>query len=232
MSRVLNSRLNNSKNLKSPNIYVTALLEEYNQYAYDEQTVQTHKNFWRSKIFKVGDNHPVDVEIGTGNGYYFAHRAAQKPNRSLVGLEIKYKPLIQSIRRALKNGSENARICRFHAMDIEQIFGVGEVNDVIIHHPDPWVSPRKPQNRILNRKTLRVLHGLQRPGTTIEFKTDSREYYLWALEEVADSPYEIIRQTPNLHQSEWASENFVTHFEKIFLRQGVEINYMLLRRID
>lgn len=232
MSRVPNSRLNASKNLKNPNIYVKALLEEYTEYAFDEADSQKFKKNWRNDVFKVSESHPMDVEIGTGNGYYFAHRASQKPDRALVGLEIKFKPLVQTIRRALNNGSKNARICRFHAMDIHQIFAEGEVNDIIIHHPDPWVSPRKPQNRIVNRKILKTLHGLQKPGSTIEFKTDSREYYLWALEEVADSPYEIIRSTPDLHKSEWASENFITHFEKIFLRQGVEINYMLLKRRD
>lgn len=230
MSRVPNSRLNSSRTLRNPNIYVKALLEDYSKYAFDEGRAPENKGLWRSQIFATTPDKKMDVEIGTGNGYYFAHRAAKYPDRCLVGLEIKYKPLVQTIRRAINAGCENARICRFHAMDLEKVFADGEIDDIIIHHPDPWVSPRKPKNRIFNRHMLKVMHRLQKPGTTIEFKTDSREYFLWALEEMVDAPYDIVRQTQNLHQSEWASENFITHFEKIFMRQSVEINYMLLKR--
>ena len=152
------------------------------------------------------------------------------PERCLVGLELKYKPLSQAIGRAVRGGAKNAAMCRFHAFNIEELFSAGEINDIFIHFPDPWTSPKKPKNRVVNRALLQILHRLQRPGSMIEFKTDSREMFLWALEEIAESPYEIERQTLNLHQSEWVSENFMTFFESLFVKDGIEINYVRLRR--
>lgn len=224
-------RLNLTRTLKKPNYYTTSLDGEFAKYAFNEERAPLNKGKWRD-VLSADASKPMDVEIGTGNGFHFGHRAMSVPERLLVGLEIKYKPLIQSIRRAVKAGSTNAAICRYHAFNIVDLFETGEVNDIFIHFPDPWTSPKKPQNRVMNRLILEQLHKLQRPGSKIEFKTDSREMFLWALREIEQSPYEIEFQTLDLHKSEKAATNFVTFFEKIFLEEGIQINYALLRRKD
>lgn len=219
-----------TKNLKHQTYYTQALNGEFQKYAFDEQRSPLNKGKWRSEIFRVSNEVPVDLEIGTGNGKHFQNYAMKHPERCLVGMELKYKPLIQTIRGAVRNGCENARICRYHAMNIDLLFEAQELNNIFIHFPDPWTSPRKPKNRFVNRRVLGLLHQMQRPGSLIEFKTDSREYFLWALEEIKNSPYEVVFQTLNLHQSEIAAENFITQFERIFMKQGIEINFVRLRR--
>src|SRR5690606_28115480 len=97
-----------------------------------------------------------------------------------------------------------------------------------IHFPDPWVSPRKPQNRFVCARVLNWLYKLQRPGSKLEFKTDSREYFLWAMNEIKDTPYRVEFETLDLHQSPQASENFVTQFERIFMGHGIDINFVRL----
>lgn len=223
-------QISRTKLLKHQNYYTEALNGEFRDFAFDEERSPLNKGKWRSEIFKVSDETPIDLEIGTGNGKHFQHHAKTHADRCLVGLELKYKPLIQTIRGALRNDCKNARICRYHAMNIDLLFAEQELNDIYIHFPDPWTSPRKPKNRFVNRRVLGLLHGLQRPGAKIEFKTDSREYFLWALEEIKNSPYIIEFETLNLHQSEIATENFITQFERIFMRQGIEINFVRLRR--
>lgn len=219
-----------TKNLKHQNDYTLALNGEFQKYAFDEERSPLNRGKWRSEIFQVQPEMAVDLEIGTGNGKHFQNRAKSHPDRCLVGLELKYKPLIQTIRGALRVGCENARMCRYHAMNIDLVFEPQELNNIFIHFPDPWTSPRKPKNRFVNRRVLSLLHDMQRPGSVIEFKTDSREYFLWALEEIQNSPYKIEFQTLNLHQSELATENFITQFERIFMQQGIEINFVRLRR--
>ncbi|HRO66101.1 MAG TPA: tRNA (guanine-N7)-methyltransferase [Pseudobdellovibrionaceae bacterium] len=223
-------RLNLTRTLPNPSRYAVSLEGELSHVAFSEERAPANKGLWRSEVFKVAEDQPVDLEIGTGNGYHFSHRSLTVPDRCIVGLELKYKPLIQGIRRAVKGGAKNAAICRFHAFNVDELFTEGEVNDVYIHFPDPWTSPKKPKNRIVNRDLLATLHRLQRPGSTLEFKTDSREMFLWALEEIAASPYKVAHQTLDLHRSEYAAGNFVTFFESLFLRDGIEINYIKLRR--
>lgn len=223
-------RLNLTSSLPNPNRYTRALEDEFSRWAFSEERAPANKGKWRSDIFEVGPDHPVDLEIGTGNGYHLGHRAFTAPERCIVGLELKYKPLIQTIRRAVRGGSKNAAVCRYHAFNVLDLFQENEVNNVYIHFPDPWTSPKKPKNRIVNRHLLQVLHSLQRPGSEIEFKTDSREMFLWALDEIAASPYQVKEQTLNLHASPYADGNFVTFFESLFIRDGIEINYIRLIR--
>lgn len=173
---------------------------------------------------------PVDVEVGTGAGMHFAYYANKHPSRNLVGLELKYKPLIQSIRRAQALGARNSAICRYHAFNIDLLFEKNEINNIFIHFPDPWVTPRKPKNRVVNRTILDSLFEMQREGSFLEFKTDSREYFLWALDEIKESKYKVEFQTLNLYKEGgiYFENNFQTTFEKIFTRQGIEINYIKL----
>jgi len=228
--RGLHRRINLTRTLPRPNQYTLALDNEYSHRAFNEERAPLNKGQWRKNIFQAEAGCPMDLEIGTGTGTFFTHLALKNPDRLLVGMELKYKPLIQSIRRALVGGAQNAAICRFHAFNLEELFTEGELNDIYIFFPDPWVTPRKPKNRTVNAELLKVMHRLQKPGSRIIFKTDSREYFLWSLDEIKNTPYHLEYQTLNLHQSDKASQNFVTGFEKIFISQGIEINYLELRK--
>lgn len=231
--KVRRPRINLTRLLPHQNAYTLALDNEYRDRAFNEERAPLNKGKWRREVFQTADEQiPLDVEIGTGSGMHFAYRSNQNLDRFLVGLELKYKPLIQSIRRAQVSGARNAAICRYHAFNIDELFAEGEVNNIYIHFPDPWVAPRKPKNRVVNRLILNTLYQMQRPGSFLEFKTDSREYFLWALDEIRETPYKTEFQTLNLYKDggRYFDENFQTSFEKIFVRQGIEINYICLLR--
>ncbi len=220
-----------TKSLPKPNPYVLALENDYKDYAFSEERVLGFKGKWHSDVFKVPHETYVDLEIGTGNGVHFQHYVASNPTRCLIGIELKYKPLIQTIRGALKAGNKNGRIMRFHGFNIDQIFAHSELSNVFIHFPDPWTSPRKPQNRMVNPRMLELLHNLQRTGSRLEFKTDSREYFLWAMEHVRKSKYKIVFETMDMHSTEYAKGKVITGFERIFLNKKTPINCVLLEKI-
>jgi tRNA (guanine-N7-)-methyltransferase len=223
-------QINLTRDLKYQNEYTLALDGEYKHCAFNEERAPLNQGRWRQSVFAQPEAMPLDLEVGTGNGLHFKHHALKHPERLLVGFEIKYKPLIQTIRRTLKAGAKNASVARVHAFNLDKIFASQELDDVYIHFPDPWVSPRKPKNRFVQRRNLDLLWELQKPGSKVDFKTDSREYFLWSIEQIRESKYQIEFETLDLHRSHLASENFETAFEKIFLRQGIEINFVRLRR--
>lgn len=218
-----------TRRLPKPTYYIEALLGEYSQWAFDEERCLQNKGRWRA-VCGVPDDHPLDLEIGTGNGFFFAHQAKSYPERCLLGVELKYKPLIQSIRRALSADCKNARIFRYDAGFLPHVLAAGEINNVYIHFPDPWEKKRWKKNRLIQTAFLQDLFALQRPGSFLEFKTDSRDYFDHAMETFVDSPYRLEASSTNLHASELAQQNFVTHFETMFIKQGIPINYALLRR--
>lgn len=217
-----------TRNLRRPTQYVTMMNGEYSQWAFNEERAPLFRGKWRNEVFQVPETQPLDLEIGTGNGYHFAHLACKNKDRALVGIEIKFKPLIQSIRRALRGGAQNARIVRYDANLLDDLFGEGELNNVYIHHPDPWPKKRQWKHRLIQDDFLLILWRLMRPGSFVDFKTDSRDYFEWSIEKFKASPFEVTRETWDLHQSEWQNENFITQFERIFLAQGLPIHYARL----
>lgn len=223
-------QINLTRELPIPNAYAVAMDHEYKEIAFNEERAPLNKSAWREKVFNVTNDRPLDLEIGTGAGHHFAYHAKKHPERCLVGLELKYKPLIQTIRRAKNGGGVYNAICRYHAFNLDQLFAENEINNVYIHCPDPWVTPRKPRHRIVNRHILDDIYKMQRPGSFVEFKTDSREYFLWALEEIKFTSYQIEFQTLNLYGEDtiYKKNNFQTGFEKIFVNKGIEINYIKL----
>ena len=225
-------QINLTRTLPVQNAYTLALDNECRDFAFNEERAPLNKSKWRSHVFKCEAERALDVEIGTGSGMHFAYRANRDRQRFLVGLELKYKPLIQSIRRARAQGAVNSAICRYHAFNLDLLFDKNEVNNVFIHFPDPWVTPRKPRNRVVNRTLLGWIYEMQQDGSFLEFKTDSREYFLWALEEIKETKYKIEFQTLDLYREGgvYLAENFQTSFEKIFVKQQIEINYIKLRK--
>jgi tRNA (guanine-N7-)-methyltransferase len=67
-----------------------------------------------------------------------------------------------------------------------------------------------------------------REGAFLDFKTDSADYFDWAIERFHASPFKVVRETRDLHSSEWKGENFITHFESLFIGQGLPIHYARL----
>ncbi len=223
-------KINLTRTLPKPNAYTLALDNEFKDFAFNEERAPFNKGQWRENVFHTATQARMDLEIGTGSGMHFAFHANSYPERYLVGLELKYKPLIQTIRRARAQGLKNSAICRYHAFNVDLLFNTDELNNVFIHFPDPWTTPRKPKNRVVNSQILNAIYEMQRPGSFLEFKTDSREYFLWSLEEIKETQYKIEYQTLDLYgeNTNYKENNFQTSFEKIFVQQGIQINYIRL----
>jgi tRNA (guanine-N7-)-methyltransferase len=225
----LRVKISSTLAIPRPNLYVDKLKNEFHGWALNEAEAPQQKGAWRD-LFEVDSTTAVDLEIGTGNGFHFSNYALNNPSRCLLGLELKYKPLIQSITRALRDGAKNAKIARYDGRMVDDLFNPEELDKVFIHFPDPWVKKKHLKNRLITDEFLQMLFKLQKPQSLLEFKTDNYDYFLWAKERFERSPYKITAITQDLHNSEFANENFMTHFESIFHKQGIPINFVRLIR--
>ncbi len=213
-----------------PNPYLLRIRNEFPKSFYDEEEAKKIKGLWRKNVFKATPEIPLDLEIGTGNGFFFAHHAFQNPQRCSIGIEIKYRPIYQTLRRHQALGCNNSAMIRMHALQVGETFEDQEIDNVYIHFPDPWPKKKHHKNRLIQMDFMRTLYDVQKPDRFVEFKTDNLEYFEWALERFQKSPYRIERLTYDLHQSEWAGENFQTHFEKLWVSKGFKILYVRLKK--
>jgi len=215
-----------TKSLPNPNKYAVALMTENLDLNIDEERAPSLKGKWRQSL-----NTPLDLEIGTGNGFHFAHLVEKYPDRKILGMEIKYKPLIQTMQRAKRLGFKNFQVIRYSADYIEELFAKEELDNVYIHFPDPWAYKSKQlKNRLISTKFLNKVFELQRPGSFVEFKTDHAGYFFAVLRALGGTDYELTRYTENLHASLWRDKNFQTHFEKLWTSKGLKTHMMRFKK--
>lgn len=211
------------------NPYVELMYTEFKDWSFGENA-SDNKGLWRDKVFSCSVEVPVDLEIGTGNGTHFAQISEKYSERMFIGLELKFKTLVQSIRRAVRAGCTNARMARYRAEGVCELFASEEINNVYIHFPDPWPKKRHNKNRLIQTKFLNDLHSVMKPGGLLEFKTDDYDYFQWAMSYFNKSPFEIKFFSEDLHNSFRKDKNFVTHFESLFLNKKQPIFYCLLKK--
>lgn len=222
-------KVSRTRDVPNPTKYITWLLNDFSEWAIDEERAPKLKSKWREDM-GADSTAPLDLEVGVGNGFFFADYVKRNPQRLLVGLELKYKPLMQTVKRALAAGGKKFRVARYNAHYLTDLFEVGELDNVFIYFPDPWALKSQLKHRLLKTEFWNNLFELQKAGSIVEFKTDHPEYFEWVLERLPHTKYRISRQTFDLHNSEYAKDNVMTHFEKLWTGKGLKTHMVRLER--
>ncbi|MFT3789348.1 MAG: hypothetical protein QM770_24735 [Tepidisphaeraceae bacterium] len=124
----------------------------------------------------------ITLEVGCFDAEFLCHVAAKHPTRAFIGLDWKCKPLLDGAMRIRSAGLANVLLLRGRAQDVRQYFGVGELNDAWLFHPDPCDRPVELKNRLFSEAWLLDLHTtLRDDASTLTLKTDHPGYYQWAL---------------------------------------------------
>ena len=235
MSKGAQHTLAHSKSLKDKNTYVEAMYTAYKGWVLDEVEALEYKGRWRQEVFKyvrhayesrnpVVDDKALDVEIGPGNGEHFAYLAGNHPDRLCLAIELKYKPIIQIARRIKTRQLNNARVIRYNACLIDQIFSLHEINNVYIHFPDPWPKKRHHKHRLISKEFLQKLCSVQKKNSFVEIKTDDEAYFTEMRELFKVSPYKLVECDENIHKQK-NKISFLTFFERIFVQKNQPVYY-------
>lgn len=121
-----------------------------------------------------GREAPLHVEIGSGNGFFLAALAAQHPEWNVLGIEIRYKRVVLCGTKLRKAGVSNAKISRYHAAYLDDLFEPGSIAGLYVNHPDPWPKTRHEKNRLISRWFLEDVAQLLAPGAWFRLKSDHR----------------------------------------------------------
>ena len=227
MSKGAQKKLVQSKTLSHPSSYVKAMYDQYHSWVFDEEDCLKFKGQWRKLMFQAPESKNLDVEIGPGSGGFFEHMAVNNKNRLFIAIELKYKPLIQTTRKIKESVCMNAKTIRYNARILKDIFEPEELNNIYIHFPDPWPKKRHHKHRLIKPDFVKTLYDLQKKSSFVEVKTDHKAYAHEIKSIFKDSPYQKIEYYDDLHkQTDLMTDNFITNFEKIFIRKKEPIFYL------
>jgi tRNA (guanine-N7-)-methyltransferase len=173
-----------------------------------------------------GNNKPITLELGCGKGEYTVALAAQYPENNYLGIDIKGARLWRGAKTALENNNTNVGFLRMRIDMILDAFAPGEIDGIWITFPDP--QPTKARKRLTSPMFLERYAKLLKPGSTLHLKTDNAGFFEYTLATIASEGHELLMHTFDLYNSNLQEDVMLTqtHYEKIFLAQGVPIKYL------
>lgn len=130
-----------------------------------------------------GNDHPLTLEIGFGNGDSLATMAKNAPDRNFLGIEVHGPGVGHLLHLANQKQLNNLRVMRHDAIDVlEQMIAEDSLDRVQLFFPDPWPKKRHNKRRIVQIRFLDLIASRLAPEGCFHMATDWQPYAEHALE--------------------------------------------------
>ena len=192
------------------------------------QDFKEQKGKWKN-IFS--NENPLYIEVGMGKGRFLMDLAALNPDINYVGIEMYSSVLLRAVQKMEENPLKNLRFIRMDAREIEEVFDKEEVDKIYLNFSDPWPKDRHAKRRLPSRQFLARFNNILKKDGNLEFKTDNRDLFDFAVEEVEPAGWKIDAITYDLHNDEKMNQgNVMTEYEEKFSSKGNPIYKYIISR--
>lgn len=187
-----------------------------------------------------GRSAPLHVEIGSGNGFFLAELARRSPEHNVLGIELRYKRTVLCGRKIREAGVTNARIARYHAAFLDDLFEPGALAALYVNHPDPWPKERHEKNRLISRWFLTDVARLLQPRGVMRLKSDHAPNIERAVSLIDHDPegrpteplpLRVTGRSDDVNTGEapWP-DDIETNYQRKFKRRGLPVYAVELQR--
>jgi tRNA (guanine-N7-)-methyltransferase len=164
------------------------------------------------KLF--GNDNPVWLDIGFGNGESIIHAAQKYPDVNFLGIEVHLPGVGHLLIGIKEHGFDNVRIIRNDAVDMLNLYiAHNSLAAIHVYFPDPWHKKRHHKRRIMNQEFLDLIKHKLTPGGRLHYASDWEPYALEVQELFAANKWLTNQQPDNgfAPRPEWRP---VTKFER------------------
>ena len=192
------------------------------------QEPKTMKGSWRTFF----ENHnEIDIEVGMGKGRFMMEMAEKNPEINYLGIEMYSSVLLRAVQKMEEKELHNLRFILMDAREIAEVFEHEEVDRIYLNFSDPWPKDRHAKRRLPSRQFLQRFEQVLKKDGVIEFKTDNRDLFDFAVEETEPAGWEILEISYDLHQDEkMMKDNVMTEYEERFSSLGNPIYKYIIRK--
>ena len=198
------------------------------EYVIQEDVMRSYRGRWY-EIF--GNHHPLFLEIGMGKGRFITQMAKANASFNYIGIEKYSSVLVKGIaKRTLLPELNNLFFIRMDAESLTEVFAPGEVSGIYLNFSDPWPKDRHAKRRLPGKVFLERYRQVLAPDGCVEFKTDNRSLFDFAVESAKEASYEILVCTYDLHADPVLNKgNVMTEYEEKFSSVGHPICKLVTR---
>ena len=186
------------------------------------------KGKWRERF---GNNRPIRIEIGMGKGKFIHELAEKNPKVNYIRLEKYSSVLLRALQKMEAFPVPNLLFIRMDAENITEVFDTGEVERIYLNFSDPWPKDRHAKRRLPSAEFLKRYDRILEKDGVLEFKTDNKGLFDFALEEVPAAGWEALKISFDLHRDEeMGRDNVMTEYEEKFSALGNPIYKYVIKR--
>jgi len=178
-----------------------------------------------------GNENPIHIEVGMGKGQFIHGMAKENTDINYVGMEKYSTVLLRAIQKMEIEELPNLYFLCEDAKNITEIFEDNEVDRIYLNFSDPWPKDRHAKRRLPSRQFLERFDKILKPEGKLEFKTDNRGLFEFALEELGPAGWKAEKVTFDLHHDEeMVKGNIMTEYEEKFSSMGNPIYKYIISR--
>ena len=166
-----------------------------------------------------------------GKGRFMMEMAEKNPEINYLGIEMYSSVLLRAVQKMEEKELHNLRFILMDAREIAEVFDHEEVDRIFLNFSDPWPKDRHAKRRLPSRQFLQRFEQVLKKDGVIEFKTDNRDLFDFAVEETEPAGWEILEISYDLHQDEkMMKDNVMTEYEERFSSLGNPIYKYIIRK--
>lgn len=175
-----------------------------------------------------GNSNPITLELACGKGEYATGLAERFPDRNFLGLDIKGDRIWKGARHALERELGNVHFLRTRIDHIANYFAPGEVEEIWITFPDPFLKKNRRRKRLTHPEFLNRYYSFLQPDGTIHLKTDSDRLFDFTHDVIKIFNLPVRNVIPDIYGSDRIPETLriQTYYEKKHVNSGKSIKYI------
>lgn len=169
------------------------------------------------------NDHPVQLEVGCGNGGFILEMARRCPDLNFIAVELSSNVILTGLEAAKRTGVCNVRFLNVPAEILCCYLPEKSLDTLYLNFSTPLPESTRAKQRLTSPRFLEIYKKLLVRGGKIIQKTDSEPFFDYSLEQFALNGFVCGEITRDLHHSEYAADNIVTEYEAHFSQQGLPI---------
>ncbi len=185
------------------------------------------KGQWCTQHFQ--NDQPLVLELACGRGEYSLGLAERFPEKNFVGVDIKGARIWKGASQALERSMTNVAFLRTRIEQITYFFAPGEVSEIWITFPDPFIRKSKANRRLTSAHFISQYRKILQPNGLIHLKTDADSLYEFTLETLAADPQcQLHYQDDDIYSKPLPIPELEikTYYERMHLEAGKTIKYV------
>ena len=122
----------------------------------------------------------IALEVGFGSGRHLLWQAKNNPDTLFIGIEIHTPSAQQVLKQIALQDIKNIWVVNYDARLLLEMLPSNILEAIYVHFPVPW--DKKPHRRVISNSFVQEALRTLIPNGFLELRTDSDNYYRYALE--------------------------------------------------